>query len=572
MAPINTRKYFFLLPIVLLTVHAFFMNGYYYVHRELTVGTYLDPIVAKADPSLFKNSIFVQGVNRTHARLSLSYDIFSFILKHADFETFAMILVIISLFFILAGIFVLTKVLFGSSAAGYAAALLYSTELNAWTLGSPSPYLNFFHYGLNFSYPLIIWSLVFFFQKRYPPALLLAGISWNFHPMCTVFLLFAYFTYWMFHWKEFRFKTLLNCFFTFIIPALPVLLRTSNYLSNTSQLDYSIFMTCALWTAWFTCFPSTWPLPWLVRSGLFFSFFMITLYYAVERNLRNKILTFTLAVAIMCFLGTIFADYYPLLQIIKLSLWRSTFLYIILALPCIGYFLTKIYVPSVPRLLFVIAIVMLVTGYYSSYTYPILFGRVEDMRLFLSFCVTAVFFLVHKILNRLSHLEYITYSPLILVVVCIILLDIGVLYNKGGPAIYYHGRVLNETDPWADIQMFAQKHSKKDDLFIIPPYMNDFGIYSQRATLGDWAEGSNAFYLDNQFACEWLSRMSDLGWRKLHLHGEEEGYQNLTTGEILMAAKRYGAKYIITQKPKTFELKKIYDNKLFILYKVAENY
>jgi hypothetical protein len=39
-----------------------------------------------------------------------------------------------------------------------------------------------------------------------------------------------------------------------------------------------------------------------------------------------------------------------------------------------------------------------------------------------------------------------------------------------------------------------------------------------------------------------------------------------------MAAKRYGAKYIITQKPKTFELKKIYDNKLFILYKVAENY
>ena len=155
----NIRKYFSFFPIALLTVHAFFMNGYHYVYRELTVGTYLDPIVAKADPSLFKNSIFVQGVNRTHARLSLSYDIFPFILQHTDFETVAMILVIISLFFILAGIFALTKVLFGSSAAGYAAALLYSTELNTWTLGSPSPYLNFFHYGLNFSYPLITWSL-----------------------------------------------------------------------------------------------------------------------------------------------------------------------------------------------------------------------------------------------------------------------------------------------------------------------------------------------------------------------------------------------------------------------------
>jgi len=570
MSLINKRNYFFLFPIALFTVHTFFMNGYHYVYRELTVGTYLDPIVAKADPSLFKNSIFVQGVNRTQVRLSLSYDIFSFILKHADFETCAMILVIISLFFVLSGIFVLTKVLFGSSPAGYAAALLYSTELNTWTLGSPSPYLNFFHYGLNFSYPLIIWSLVFFFQKRYPPALFLAGISWNFHPMCAVFLLFAYFTYWMFHWKEFRLKTLLSCFFAFIIPALPVLLRGSNYLSNTSQLDHSIFMTCALWTAWFSCFPLTWPLPWLVRSGLFFSFFMGVLYYTVERDLRNKILTFTLAVGIMCFLGTVFADYHPLPQIIKLSLWRSTFLYMILALPCIGYFMTKIYVPSVSRLLFVITIVMLLTGYYTSYTYPIQFGRGEDMRLFLLLCVAIVFFIAHKILKRLSQLEYITYSPLILVVVCITLLDIGVLYNKGGPAIYYHGRVLNEPDPWADIQMFAQKHTKKDDLFIIPPSLNDFGIYSRRATLGDWAEGSNAFYLDNQFACEWLSRMNDLGWRKIH--GEGEGYQNLTTGEIVMAAKKYGATYIIAQKPKTFELKKIYENKLFILYEASEDF
>jgi len=567
---INTKKYFFLLPIVLLTLHAFFMNGYQYVQRKLTVGTYLDPIVAKADPSLFKNSIFVQGVNRTQVRLSLSYDIFSFILKHTDFETCAMILVIISLFFVLAGIFVLTKVLFGSSPAGYAAALLYSTELNTWTLGSPSPYLNFFHYGLNFSYPLIVWSLVFFFQKRYPPALLLAGISWNFHPMCTVFLLFAYFTYWMFHWKEFRLKTLLSCFFAFIIPALPVLLRASNYLRNTSQLDHSIFMTCALWTAWFSCFPLTWPLPWLVRSGLFFSFFMGVLYYTVERDLRNKILTFTLAVGIMCFLGTVFADYHPLPQIIKLSLWRSTFLYMILALPCIGYFLTKIYVPSVSRLLFVITIVMLLTGYYTSYTYPIQFGRGEGMRFFLLLCVAIVFFIAHKILKRLSQLEYITYSPLILVVVCITLLDIGVLYNKGGPAIYYHGRVLNEPDPWADIQVVAQKHSRKDDLFIIPPYMNDFGIYSRRATLGDWAEGSNAFYLDNQFACEWLARMNDLGWRKLL--GEVEGYQNLTTKKVLVAAKKYGATYIIAQKPKTFELKKIYENKLFILYEASEDF
>ena len=60
-------KYFICI-LVLVTCHAFLMNGYYLVHKQLNVGTYLDPIKAKADPTLFKNSIYVQAVNRTNAQ------------------------------------------------------------------------------------------------------------------------------------------------------------------------------------------------------------------------------------------------------------------------------------------------------------------------------------------------------------------------------------------------------------------------------------------------------------------------------------------------------------------------
>ena len=110
-----------------------------------------------------------------------------------------------------------------------------------------------------------------------------------------------------------------------------------------------------------------------------------------------------------------------------------------------------------------------------------------------------------------------------------------------------------EADPWADIQLFAKKHSHKDDLFIIPPYLSSFGIYSLRATLGDWAEGGNVLYTDNRYAKEVLPRMEDIGWKKVN--GLYEGYNNLSTDEVWKAAKKYGARFVIAEKPKSIRSK-----------------
>jgi len=197
-----------------MTVHAFLMNGHQHVSPYLTVGNYVTPILAKADPSLFKNSLFVNAVKHSNVRLTLFYDISPFIIKYFDFETFSIVQEIVSLGFILAGIYALTYTLCGSSFAGYMAMLLYTADTNQWILGSPASYANFFHHGIPYAYPLIVWSLVFFFQQRYVRACLLAGISWSFHPMCTVFLLSAYFLCGLLSWKEFKPAT--------IVPALPL--------------------------------------------------------------------------------------------------------------------------------------------------------------------------------------------------------------------------------------------------------------------------------------------------------------------------------------------------------------
>ena len=106
-----------ILLLLLFTAHSFFMNGHKHVYRQLTVGTYVDPIAADADPSLFKNSIYVQAVKRTNVRLNVIYDLYPWVYKHFDFETFAIIQEIASLFFMLAAIFALARAAYPQSLA-----------------------------------------------------------------------------------------------------------------------------------------------------------------------------------------------------------------------------------------------------------------------------------------------------------------------------------------------------------------------------------------------------------------------------------------------------------------------
>ena len=148
----SLRLPFFILLLLLFTAHSFLMNGHKHVYRQLTVGAYIDPIAADADPSLFKNSIYVQAVKRTNVRLNLIYDLYPWVYKHFDFETFAIIQEITSLFFMLAAIYALAFTLTRSRATAAVAVLLYTVQLNSWTLGSPAPYLNFFHHG---THPLL---------------------------------------------------------------------------------------------------------------------------------------------------------------------------------------------------------------------------------------------------------------------------------------------------------------------------------------------------------------------------------------------------------------------------------
>ena len=321
---------------------------------------------------------------------------------------------------------------------------------------------------------------------------------------------------------------------------------------------------------------------------------------------------FVVTVGLLCVAGSVCAELFPVPFFMKMSLWRTSWLYIILSLPCIAHLLMAFWDASLLKRFLVISTLIVLTGYihYFPAYYLLLFNIFfllficqsslekrwawlpKKMPLLFSALlllliiyqslfsggttgtiIGLVFVLLFLALLQLTEksLPFAQHSRAWIIVALLftVVFDGGILAYRGGADIYYQGYIRGKRDPWADLQIFAREHSQKDDLFIVPPYMNDFGLYSYRATLGDWAEGANILYMDNTFARAWLERMNDLGWHTLW--GEKSGYNGLPTEAIVATAKKYGVSFIITEKPKHFELPLIYENSQFILYTISDS-
>lgn len=599
--------------LLLITVHSLLMNGFSHSSRFLNVATYAMPIRAQSDPTLFRNSLYVQSLKEKNARLSLMHELIPVLMGKGDLETFSLIQWFICLFLTSAALFFLGTTVAGSPVAGYLTALLFSAELNRWTLGSPAIYINFFHHGLQWAIFLSILSLTLFLKRRLPLACFCMGAAWNFHPMSVIFLVLIFVPCILVRMSELSMKTLGLSILAFMLPALPMSIRTLTYLTGPWTYGPE-WMEAVKWCAWYTVFPSTWPLHYFWRAGLYLWLFVMALAVSPPGQVKGALKLFMMTIGILCGLGTVFAEVIPLPFIMKMSLWRTSWLYILVSLPCIAYlFLTRIWDTNLLRRFLVVSTIIAVTGYihYFPYYYLLISNTVVLLLLrrdawerkwpwpyrnmafifcavlaliiayqalydrgvegtILGLLAVILFLIVLKPLERSIQPVHGTAMWITAAILFIILFDGSILVYRGGVDIYYRGQVRGRKDPWADIQVFAREHTHKDALFIVPPYMNDFGLYSERATLGDWAEGANILYLDNSFAKQWLERMNALGWKTLW--GLHSGYAALSTDEIVAAAAKYGAQYIVSEKPKRFALPSLYENEQFILYRVPHTH
>jgi hypothetical protein len=396
--------------------------------------------------------------------------------------------------------------------------------------------------------------------------------------------------------KKFPITVIMLCLLAFMLPALPGIAKTIIHVGSGGQGE--LWLEGVRWVAGYTCNPSTWTRRQLLHAGLFLLLACASLCAFPKYTVRRTVMILWSAVALMCLAGTIFADGIPIPFIIKLSLWRSTVIYLFLAIIFIAWACLHIARHSRTHALLAATLILLLTGYlpklpqsYCALLLPVVIyslfaeqtATASKRGVILAGTSLALLYLAAIILlPNTACLALFISSALIIIIINaptylprakmllpwalgLLIFDAAVLTAQGGPKIYYHGRLQGELDPWADVQFVARDISDRDDLFIVPPLRNDFYHYSLRAVLGDWAEGSTLLYLDNRFTEEWFERMQALGWTKPY--NAEAGFNSLTTADITRAARMYGASFVVTEKPKEFDLPKAYENSRFILFR-----
>lgn len=138
-------------------------------------------------------------------------------------------------------------------------------------------------------------------------------------------------------------------------------------------------------------------------------------------------------------------------------------------------------------------------------------------------------------------------------------LAMGLLIPSFSLCVYQYVFVKKQVyqSPWVQLQLWALEHTQPNDLFLSPPHEKGFRIFSKRATVAEWKDGTLQFFFpQDEFANDWKKRMSELGIR-------EKDYEEKTLEDLREIARRYGAAYLVVLKPNRFRYSK---NSVSILF------
>jgi len=119
---------------------------------------------------------------------------------------------------------------------------------------------------------------------------------------------------------------------------------------------------------------------------------------------------------------------------------------------------------------------------------------------------------------------------------------------------------------WIDVQIWAKANTPEDSIYIIPPYINGFRVYSERSILGCWKDGIISYY-NETFAGIWWERMQDLGYtQKNYKMYNRTIYDSL---DFQWLGKKYNASYIVAEQPGIDSvLPRVYENGHYVVFSI----
>lgn len=150
-------------------------------------------------------------------------------------------------------------------------------------------------------------------------------------------------------------------------------------------------------------------------------------------------------------------------------------------------------------------------------------------------------------------------------------------YDIWGPGI----SVFPAQTPWVQMQHKAKAVSAKEALFITPPeiwwfYTPDWRVFSERSTVVTLSELLEIALVPDNIT-QWRARMDDFAPGAVaQFNGNffdnrafvHAAFYQLTTADFARLAAKYGASYLVVEKPYTYDFPVICENTEFVLYQL----
>lgn len=534
--------------ILIFTIFSVFFINRYEFGVDYAV---LLPFVKKImKPELFPSDYFIEQLR--HYPTLLWY-IVGYLCKitHIKLEILLFIFYFISIYFFFLGFYLLSGLISNSEEVAILSLFLLLFQKHSFALVETIP-TSF--YNRTPVLPILLFSIYYFLKRNYYLSFLILGIGFLIHPMSASYIFFILLIAVLFEVREKGIKRFLFSLLILLIISAPIIIFGITDHLKISFIPDKNWLEMLRLRSSHHIFPFSWDKMLFIEGLFIFISLIISLKYKVEKWIFKKIIIIISVILLLCMIGTIFTEIFPLTFVLLLQLFRSFIflIYISIIMVCNFYFKSyskeRNYIEKIASLFLIFLLI------YN--------GKIWKLGYFLIIC----FSIFLAILQFKIKENLLRYTILIFLIFVIILSLYSVI-------------VKSKMDFWCkdyeDVQRWAKENTKINDVFIVPPHLCGFRIYSERSIYTDWKDGTMLNF-NPEFGSEWIRRMENLGIKdkKYPVKGynvlKKEDFLRISE-EIFKWQSQPKTVYVVVNKRKNLDLIEVYSNSFFKVYRIDKS-
>lgn len=419
------------------------------------------------------------------------------------------------------------------------------------------PVLEFSLLNRTFTLPFLLWAILFYLRRRYWLAFAIAGVMYNIHIISVNFVVAMLLLDAGLRWRAVGWRNIVAGVALFTVCAAPVLVWRFTDPPIAVRPDPEWFSLVALGSLYnlFVLISPYVHIIFVTLSGLS----TLAMYFLGRRAAPasahdRTVFHFILAVMAILLIEILASSLAPVTIIIQLQIIRA------------GLFATVF-----GYLYFVRALVARrETGELGRGDFSWLIGMTIGWPLPV---VNVIGWAAQRWLAapRARQAALVAINGLFLIVAVPIVLSL----KLWSPGLYPFG----PQNAWREAQFWARDHTPKSAIFITPPekwwlYDSDWRVFSERSTVVTHGELLMVALVPD-YTAEWRERFGQLAPGAVeqfagnffdNLTITREAFYTLSTTDFERIARRYGASYLVLEKPNTRDFPVMHENEQFIIY------